>query len=641
MIYTIFFQQLFYGILALLLTYTVGKIITSYIKVNESFFFKLFITNIIGFTTVVLFYSILKAHGRTVNVLLLPIIGFLLYHFRTSFIKKPFLNLPEITKELLWSLIPFTLMFLYQSWFYFDFSAGEIKPLFGDFHRYAFFTQSLHLWGLESYLAEMNYFSPSFRSGIVPYHYPELWLTSLFSLLFQNSLVNSYYFTVYPLLAGTFILGIISLFETSKMPTYVLLIIALGLCFITDLTFSCYMETPNSLSIMGINGQKLAFVYCYLLLGFILLKRNKLLLGQITLIVIPLFSTIFLPGIWGGLLIYNVIALPFVDKKNVRISFSILIGILGVLFSYVLFLKAFQSPYTQDYALKKIMTSGIFTGFDGHFSFKTIKILGSNFIHYAIPNIALHGFSRLLLHIPFLLLFCKSVYKQKNLFFISLLFLNVGATATSLTKVLLDSNQFTHILGSVFVVLIIICIADFLMNYNGNRLGKFFILLASISLVCISWISPYNSRGFSDNSEDIQFIKNVSKTITNEVNVVLVFYPKDEIIRSNFYNWIWGNSMLSVSQLNPKTILYTIGNPEVYLPTIKQSYIDEYFYNHFNPLNRWKQLNNRNTLETFISHYSIKYFYVKANAEVPQYITQNAIVVIESPKTKNKFYKIK
>ena len=136
MIYTLFFQQLLFGFLGLLITYFAGKLITSFFSVNGGFFFRLFVSYIIGITAIVLFYSIIKTQGQTINILLLPIIGFLLYYFRDSFV-MPSIPLKLIIKELSWSAFPFMLIFLYQSWWIFDFSNGWIRQTTFDLYAYA------------------------------------------------------------------------------------------------------------------------------------------------------------------------------------------------------------------------------------------------------------------------------------------------------------------------------------------------------------------------------------------------------------------------------------------------------------------------------------------------------------------------
>lgn len=639
--YSIFIQQLIFAILSLLFTYSLGKFITSFFDIKGNFFFRLFVTYIIGIIAIVLFYSIIKSHGRTINILLLPIIGYIFYLVKNSFTKKTRFDKSETLREFAWSLLPFIIVFLYQSWFYFDFKNSDIKPLFVDFHRYATFTQSINQWGVESYLSEMNYYFPKFRSGIIPYHYPELWLTSFFSKLFNNSLVNSYYFVVYPILASTFLIGILSLFEEAFKSKVIVISIGLALCFITDISLSFYMDTPNSLSIMAINGQKLAFIYCFILLGFILLKRKSVLVGLLILCAIPIFSTIFLPGICGGILFLSIFSYFIFDEKTRKTFIISGLTIIGLLCGYVIFLKTFQSSFTADYAITKIFHSGIFAQYDGHLTFKNCKIIVSNFISYAIPNISLHGMSRLLLHLPFILILIYYIKKDKLYIILSTSFLLFGAIATSLTKILLDSNQFTHLIGAIFLVVTIIYISEFIKNPPKQVAIKYVITFSLISFTIFSWYTPYNSRSNFDNNEELSFIKEVANSIQKDNSVILVFYSKNELLKCNFYNWVWENQLICIGQLTPKTVIFTLGNPEIFKQSKKIEYVDTFFYNHFTPVIEWKKKGTQYTLETFINHYKIKYFYIKKGAVIPDFIKAKTIRSIESPHSKSKFLVIK
>src|ERR1035437_1807040 len=103
MIYTLFIQQLFFALFALLLTYSIGKSIASFIKITGGFFFKLFIIYSIGIIVILLFYSIIKAHGRTVNILLLPSLTYFVYYYKKSFTTYFTSTIDEISKELFWS----------------------------------------------------------------------------------------------------------------------------------------------------------------------------------------------------------------------------------------------------------------------------------------------------------------------------------------------------------------------------------------------------------------------------------------------------------------------------------------------------------------------------------------------------------
>ena len=260
--WTIFFIQLFYGVLALLICYSIGKLIASFFDIKGNFFFRLFVTYIIGITAIVLFYSLIKAHGRTVNILLLPIVFFMVYNFRNSLFKRPVFDIKEIIKEMRLSSLPFLLIFGYQCIYYFDFSHGEVKTLFADYYWYAIYCDSLKIWGAESRFTEMNNYFPQFRIGLIPYHYYELWLTTFFSSLFKNSSLNTYYFTMYPIVISTYIIGIISLLENVFKKYYIAILLACSFLFISGITIPFFeINAHNSWGILDIIGQKLAILY--------------------------------------------------------------------------------------------------------------------------------------------------------------------------------------------------------------------------------------------------------------------------------------------------------------------------------------------------------------------------------------------
>ena len=333
MIYTLFFQQLLFGFLGLLITYFAGKLITSFFSVNGGFFFRLFVSYIIGITAIVLFYSIIKTQGQTINILLLPIIGFLLYYFRDSFV-MPSIPLKLIIKELSWSAFPFMLIFLYQSWWIFDFSNGWIRQTTFDLYAYASYSDSLRISGIENRDLGMTYFYPEL-CGTVPYHYAELWFTAFFSELFTNAAVNNYYFVMYPVLVTIFTIGLSSLFQNRIKKKILALTISFLLLFITGFKInnSVISIVCAHYNIAGGFGLKLAWIYIFLLLGFITWNTNRTA-AYCVLISIPVFSFIFLPGIWGGFIIYFagsiIFHLPKINRNSLWDEVSIRLGWLCV-----------------------------------------------------------------------------------------------------------------------------------------------------------------------------------------------------------------------------------------------------------------------------------------------------------------------
>jgi len=638
MIYSIFIQQLIYGIITLFITYAVGKTILSFFNIKGNLFFQIFVTYIIGITTIVLFYSIYNSQGRTINLLFLPIIVFLLYHFRHLIIKPKF-KTQDIGTEILWSILPLIFVFLVQSWFYFDFHKGIIKPLFSDYFIYAGISNNLQFSGTENNLLNCNYFFPTYNHIIKPYHYFELWFTAFFSSLFKNSLVNTYYFCTFTTFTSIFIIGIISLFENTIKNKYAILTIAIFLCFITDVTVPFNFNTSNSLSIMAINGQKVACIFCILLLAFITIRKGNWLIGLFILLSSPILSVTFLPGVWGGILLFCGIQILWNPKNNYKTYGLIMLSIFVIASLFIAFITNSEiKPSNPEYT--RILNSGIFTNFDGSITFLNAKRIVANFISYTIPNIALHSTTRLLLYLPLILLLLKSSFKNRKLFLLILLILIAGALTTSISKPILNSDQFTSLLGICFIVFIIIAFAD-CMNSFIPVWKKLIISLGIMIITVISWISPFNSRANYDNDEDIQLIEKASTMISENSEIVIMTFLSDEDTKnSTFYSWIYVNTIMPISQFAKNPIIFSIANPELYLKT-KMSYYDSIAYHNNTSINIWRQKGAQYTLETFIHHYKIKYFYIKKGAVIPDFIKAKTIRSIESPHSKSKFLVIK
>ena len=640
MIYAIVFQQFLYCIFTLLIVYSFSKLITCFFEIKGDFYFRLFLTYIIGIITIIFIYSIIKAHGRTVNIILFPIIGYLFYHLKHSIIKKPIYNIQEIKKEILWSILPFLIIFMYQSLFYFNFVKAEIKPLFGDYFWYASISNNLQSNGTENDFLNCNYFFTSYSHIIKPYHYFELWYTAFFSSLFKNSLVNTYYFCTFTTFTSIFIIGIISLFENTIKNKYVILTIAIFLCFITDVTVPFNFNTSNSLSIMAINGQKVACIFCILLLSFITIRKGNWLIGLFILLSSPILSVTFLPGVWGGILLFCGIQILCNPKNNYKTYGLIMLSIFVIAFLFIAFITNSEiKPSNSEYS--RILNSGIFSGFDGSITINNIKRIAANFIFYTIPNIALHSITRLLLYLPFFVILIKSIFKNRKLFLLLILILIAGALTTSLSKPILNSDQFTSLLGICFIVFIIIAFADCIKSVIPLW-KKLSVSFGMFILIIISWISPYNSRANYDNNEDIQFLKKASTMINENSEIVIMTFLSDEDTKTSvYYSWIYVNTIMPVSQFKRNPIIFSIANPEIYLTKKKFSYYDSIAYFNNTSLNIWRQKGKQYNLENFIHQYKIKYFYIKKGAVIPNFIKDKTIRIIESPISKSKFLVIK
>lgn len=647
-----FIYQLFLGIIVILITYSVGKLILGFFSCTCHFFFKLFITYVIGITSIILFYSLIKSGGKTIFILLIPLIIGLFYHFR-KYLEKPSFNKQEVRKELKWSFGVFIIIFLYQSYFFFDFNNNEIKSIFWDNYAYATFVDSLKLWGLENSQTAMNFYYPEFRNGLIPYHYPELWLSAFFSEVFSNSSLKTYYLHTNSLLICVYLLGINSLLEQKIKRTISITFISFLLLFVAGLVFPFYENFDllrglwfTNMSVMGFLGPKTAIIYVYVLLSIILIRQEQKFVGTIVLLGIPIFSTGFLPGIWGGIILfYGIKAVSsgiFKNKKQLLLIFFVIFYIL----LYYGFYYLHKSSYTDEYAFKRITESGIFKGVEGGFNIANFKIVISNFIYYSIPTIIKHIIPTLIFFFPLLLIFQRTLVKNKQLWIFVFCAMLCGATASTLSHELLDSIQFTTNLSVIIVVLIVISFTDFIALFLKNKTKwnyiSLFIFGMLLSYTIISTFTPRNAmKNWHDDKPD--FFSDIATIIdkSKEPLPILVFYDSFDFSRQPFYFWYNRNDAKMLTQYLDQTLIFTLGNPELYIKKDTLSYAERYYYFDLTPVNVWKREKESNNLESFITHYNIKYFYFKGNAEVPEYISRNADTVITSTITHSKFYKLK
>ena len=633
MIYTLFIQQLFFALFALLLTYSIGKSIASFIKITGGFFFKLFIIYSIGIIVILLFYSIIKAHGRTVNILLLPSLTYFVYYYKKSFTTYFTSTIDEISKELFWSIIPFLLVFIYQSLFYFNFSKGTVNPLFIDTYNYGSFCDSLKLYGIENRKVEMLYFYKEMRE-VIPYHYPELWLTAFFSQTLQMSSVNTYHFITFSLLVAISILGIASFFEKSFYKKYIILLLSIPLLF---------LFAQTNWIIVSYFGQKMCFVYIFFLLSFYELKCNNWLIGFLNISIIPIFSITLLPAIFCSLFFLFLFILKN-KKYNLKETVQAALFIFCNSLLIILFYTYFTTSETKGYSLT-ITQTNLFKGVTNHLAFNNFKIVILNFICYILPSSLLLMKSVIISAYLFLLLFFKSLKQYILLLILVIILIFGGVLTTKINSHLFDANQFFDSIKIIEGIFIIVLLSESVFNKHyfasiGIGIAYCLILLEIPTVI-------HNNAKYTLNN-DIDFAQKASKLLKTD-NCVILSFITPKVCENNinfshkklFLLWVMANDLFEITQFTNKTIIFTIANPELQLSNERMSFEDSITYYKLTPINVWKSKGINHNLQTFIEQYNIKYFYFKQSIIIPHFIAQNIDTMIESPITHSKFIRIR
>lgn len=638
--FVLFLYYLLLGISSSLFIYFLGRIVTSFINCSSNQLFRIFTSLITGILFITITYALIKSNGKTILIIVFPIIGFVLFYYR-NYLIKPTIKFKYILNDILLISSIFTLIFLYQSWFYFDFFSNSFKSLHSDSYWYSIISNSQVMWGIESYFTECNIFSVNpYNNGLDPYHYPELWLTASFSQLFSISTLSSYYLLTCSILISTYLLGIISLFHDIFIEKWKLFFFSILLLFISGISLHSYDLIPllryskivADVSIMGLFGLKYAFVLPYILLSFILLKQGKDFLAFSILTCIPIFSIGLLPPVWGGLLLfYSYLLINKITPKKGIVLLIIVVGLTFCLYFtfYALNKSSFSNGFALKFAIEKFYR-------DNH-------IITTNFIPF-IKNAIVYFLRIGIIFSPSILL-SIILFKQNNkLSILSLFIVGCGITTSSIFLGFTDGNQFANN-SFIFLIVYFILGTSILLKskiINSQIKNLFIYLIILLSSYSIFW--DVNRKHIGENwyTEDSQFLKKVEKEINSQNAMILLYLDSNGYKKFNFTFWTDHNDLNMINQYTNKNINFTLGNPELYLIVNKiNSVVDSFTYYKQTPLILWKQKSINHNLVSFIKHYNIKYVYIKSSVTIPNYFLINAKKIIVSPRTHNTFIKIK
>ena len=621
----LFLSQLFIGFLSCLIVYAVGKTISSFYEITGNFFFRLFITNCLGIIAIVFAYSVLGSKGRTISLLLIPFIIYFFYRYRQS-VKTFRFHWKEILQESVWVLGLFLIIFLYQSLFFFDFAKNSLLYLFRDDYSHALFSDSLKLWGSENYLTDLLYFNPGMRIQLIPYHYPELWLTSFFAKLFSIATINCYYLITNSLLLSTFLCGICSLYKKTNI--FVIVLFAIISLFITNvyssqIRYLGFHSFPWDGTVMGLCSQKLAFIAVYLLLGIILVLKKQKTDGIIVIAAIPLFSVTFVPGILCGIVLFSLLEIIEAGFRTTRRQ-GIAIGLAFVFFFvYFLFYRFFQSSYTKNYAT-------------------FLSFLDSWKLKISFWYFMFHFIGITLFFTPYIILLLRKSLILYRFWIFYIFCLTGGILATLLGSSLLDAGQFTSNSNILAIIILIVSFAMYISegNWNGKKIliVTLFCMLVLGNTIFVVKTKYELSVSKEPGIENEAFLQSIAQNIQENPSVILYFKTTKGIHNGEFSSWYHSSPIIPLFQYTNKTIIFSIANPESFAQNITMSYVDSNYYQHFTPLGIWYSKGKTQTLESFVKKYSIHYFYAMQGTSIPEYIIKNAKKVLISKTTQSKFY---
>ncbi len=553
--------MIYFVILIVFLGVIVG--FSQFIKIEsiEESNLNFFVRQLSVVTIAISLFAAIATKGKTIFLLFILLFIYLFIKKKISFQPPKQLNNNNLISIFL--IIPIIIIqFLLQ------FDLSKLTPFLpsADILEYATFASSMAQFGNENKYEALNHLYPHLFSGVGPYHYYEIWFTSLLGNPTGKSYALLLQLVVYPYLIWLFILGILSVFEqyTTKITIkeYTLCFLFL---FIGPVYLSIYQSIFNDgdffsstvFTVPGFVKQTLAFsyygqkhlpVYIFGILSFLFLLRkdytNAILIGLMTSVCS--FGTF--PGVFGAF------GILFLFKKELHTKFNFIMFI-GIGIISVLIMVLFKMEINTEISQKTFYVHDFlkYLNLKGEMIRIVTKIMGP-FLWLSI------------LYFPFIILFYtnrKLIFGEKEFKWLYLLtgglFIS-GSLFISLVQGL-NSDQFLTNLIPLFNISIVIMVI-FLYSHKNLNLMNFILLIVSI-ILNITFTLNYTFKSTVSNNQlycekTIQKIKN--ELLKNKNNCLIAYLLSNEIISikppSNWYSQKPGKILILENYLNLVNINY-------------------------------------------------------------------------------------
>ncbi len=502
--------------------------------------FHFFIQQLSIITLSISLFAIAITGGKTILLLFIPAYLFLI-------LKKKMIFIAPLKKELNQNIL-FTLLIIpiILIQFLLNFDLSTLTPYLpsDDILFYSGLSNSIIQFGNENRYEALNSLYPHLFSGISPYHFYEIWFTSLIGFISGYGYTFILQFVVYPYLVWLFVLGILSAIEhlvkqlqlKHYILTFLLLLIGPIYFSVYEVLFHDGEFFPTTVfTISGFVKQTLPFsyygqkhlpVYIFSILSFLFLIKEKYKSSLVTGLFIAVCSFGPILGVFGAFGLLLLFQKNFKTKEN-----FILLSIFSItLFSFIVILKM---GINNEISEKTIYFSNFlkYLNFKGEILRIAAKIVGP-IIWFSI------------LYFPLILLifiFRKRIFNNpelKILYMFLLFSFGIGSFAISLVQGM-NSDQFLTNLIPIFNVIIIITLIYLFQSESVKKIVQFCIFTFALINGCFLVSFHLNNHKNIDKSYSKEIYSKVKNLLNQEKsNPIIAFVLPDSFIQ-NFAPLIW------------------------------------------------------------------------------------------------------
>ena len=332
-------EILLFGLLGFLIIFVMniaGKIISAILACNnKNTFFSFFLDSLTGIVCIVTIYALISTKGKTINLAFIFL--FLAYYSNRFFEKSKYrLYSKESIKNAIvsfWQKCGDKKYLIYLSYaliasLLIAFSSillNHNTSIDNDIIFYTKIAENLGRTGLENIF---HYYNNDYKdfNGTSPYHYFELWLSSLifpfFKGIFSNIIILKY--LIYTVLKTVLVLGLLSIVETIKKITLPDLLITV---FLTFTSFLFLTEIGSNSWILYGNfwlRPNLIMYFLFLIPALIYFNKKNYKEALFFLLCLPIVSIATAPAIFSGLILILLLAV-FFNAENKKVYYQMLL----------------------------------------------------------------------------------------------------------------------------------------------------------------------------------------------------------------------------------------------------------------------------------------------------------------------------
>lgn len=630
----------------LLLLLTLSTQFITIKEVNTSFEYFLKMLIILSFAISI--YAIYATNGKTLFWSYLLIILVLLLKKKIQLKQFELKNFFYNISYLLY-LIPILIL---QCILHFNFSKLEFKIPSDDIIVYASYSKQIVEFGQENKYALFSHFYPKLFNGVNPYHFYELWLNALVSLLNKNESIYNLIFITYPLLIWMAFIGLISILDNFKINKIKSKLFALLFLFIGPLYFQAYeflfkdgnLVNYAVFTIPGFVKQTLPFSYfgqkhlpvilfSIVLVNFAILEYWKSTLISIHALIIASF------GLFPGA--YSLLIPIFLKVSKNKKSFFIVLAVL----SFITFFGLLQ---INKLGISKDISNATF-----YFNFFLTDLNWKGEILRVIYKLTIPFLWFVILYIPYLIIILLN-YKTllKNKIFKTLmqiiLFSYLGASCFTLILEGLNTEQFITNLLPLYNIIFITIIILIISQKTEKSFSKRFIL-SSIIIAIVIVQNVYFTVNFHRYFKDVyndKYQKTTQKKILHKFTLDKTRYIAFLLSDSTVAEY---DPMHQYVKLPAKFLYNHDYFNQVNINYPYQEYPKNSSYYTFAPYNQMKYfLNNKKITKSdfvieqlnFLRKYRIKWVLCEKNAKITTLMRTYCVDSVLDKLSGEKYYKL-